>query len=372
MRTQILALILLATPAAAQVPFVLPISQPTSNFTWSGTTSLGPLVGNPSTAFQMAGQAALALTTTPGTFAITAIEFSGGDAYTVPDLHGKILNPFPILPPLATIDVLGLHVTVSAPSTSVSLPGAFTADVTITATAGTLLVTPLIGTPTSTPLAGSTSAPSAQAGTIVYSGGSLQLSIPINNTFNFTDPGSGTTGSITVTGTLNANVGAPMISLCDPGQAGVLACPCANPAAGPARGCDNSSFTGGAQLSASGLPSISADTLQFSTTGERPTAGSVLLQGTTSISGAVFGQGVRCAGGTLKRLYLANAVGGSVHLPAAGNPSVSARSAALGDTLASGATRFYAVYYRDPVVLGGCPSTSGFNVTQTGQVSWLP
>ena len=372
MRTSILALILLSTPAAAQVPFVLPISQATSNFNWSGTTSLGPIVGNPSTAFQMAGQAALALTTTPGTFTITAAEFDGGDAYTVPDLHGKINNPLPFLPPLATIDVLGLHMTVSAPATPVSLAGAFTADVTIAATAGTLVVTPLVGTQTSTPLAGQTSAPTSQAGTIVYVGGSLQLEIPINSTFNFVDPGTGTSGSITVSGTLHANVGAPMVSLCDPGQAGVLACPCANPPAGSARGCDNSAFTGGAQLSASGLPSLSADSLQFTTTGEKPTAGSVLLQGTTSISGAVFGQGVRCVGGTLKRLYLANAVGGSIHVPAPGSPSVSARSAALGDTIPSGGTRTYAVYYRDPVVLGGCPATSGFNVTQAGQVSWLP
>src|SRR5690349_18479757 len=128
MRTPILALFLLCTPAAAQVPFVLPINQATSNFTWSGTTSLGPIVGNPSTNFQMAGQTALALTTTPGTFTITAAEFTGGDAYTVPDLHGKINNPIPFLPPLATIDVLGLHTTVSAPSTAVSLAGAFTAD----------------------------------------------------------------------------------------------------------------------------------------------------------------------------------------------------------------------------------------------------
>ncbi len=367
-----IVLLLSAAPAAAQVPFVLPIDQVSSNFTWSGTTSLGPIVGNPSTDFQMAGEAALALTTTPGTFTITAVEFSGGDAYTVPDLHGKIPNPIPIFPPLATIDVLGLHISVDAPVTPVGAPGTFSANVTVTATAGTLVVDPLVGATTSTPLAGNTSAPALQAGTILYVGGQLELAIPINNTFDFLDPTSGTSGSITVVGTLYANVGAPMVSLCDPGQAGVLACPCGNPPGAPARGCDNSSFTGGAQLSASGLPSLAADTLQFSTSGERPSAGSVLLQGSAATSGAVFGQGVRCAGGTLKRLYLATAVGGSVHLPAPGDLSVSARSAAVGDVLTSGATRIYAVYYRDPILLGGCPASSGFNVTQSGQVSWLP
>jgi hypothetical protein len=358
--------------AAAQVPFVLPIDQAASNFNWSGTSSLGPILGNPSTAFQMAGQSALALVTTPGSFAITGLQFTGGDAYTVPDLHGRIPNPFPFLPPLATIDVLGLHLSVDSPSCTVSGLGAFTADITLTATAGTLVVTPLGGSQSSTPLAGSSSAPTPQSGTIVYAAGNLVLTIPINSQFNFVDPGTGASGSITVTGTLHADVRAPMISLCDPGQAGVPACPCANPPVGPGHGCDNSSLTGGAQLSGSGLASLSADSLHFDTSGEKPTATSILLQGTSTSAGVVFGQGVRCVGGTLKRLYQATAVGGAIHVPGPGDASVSARSAFLGDPLASGATRSYAVYYRDPTVLGGCPASSSFNVTQTGQVSWLP
>jgi len=28
------------------------------------------------------------------------------------------------------------------------------------------------------------------------------------------------------------------------------------------------------------------------------------------------------------------------------------------------------VYYRDPVVPGGCPASSTFNATQTGRVAW--
>lgn len=38
----------------------------------------------------------------------------------------------------------------------------------------------------------------------------------------------------------------------------------------------------------------------------------------------------------------------------------------------NGHSRWYFVYYRDGVVLGGCPSTSTFNATQTGVVSWSP
>jgi Tol biopolymer transport system component len=163
--------------------------------------------------------------------------------------------------------------------------------------------------------------------------------------------------------------------LCDPGVGGVIACPCANPPGGPGRGCDNSSATGGASLSASGGSILSSDSLVFRSEDERPTAFSVLLQGTARLpNGQTYGQGVRCVGGTLKRLFAKIAVAGSVTVPdfAAGEPTVSARSAALGDVIQPGESRYYLVFYRDPTVLDGCPASSTFNATQTGRVDWSP
>jgi hypothetical protein len=164
-------------------------------------------------------------------------------------------------------------------------------------------------------------------------------------------------------------------STCDPGTNNVIACPCGNPPSGPGRGCDNSASAGGAWLSASGIAYLSIDSLVFTTLDEKPAAMSILLQGNTSIpTGLVFGQGVRCAGGTLKRLYIKPALGGSITAPDfnAGDPTVSARSAFLGDPIQPGEPRTYLVYYRDPIILGGCPATSTFNATQTGQISWWP
>jgi surface antigen len=164
-----------------------------------------------------------------------------------------------------------------------------------------------------------------------------------------------------------------LTSLCDPGLNGVHACPCANAPSGPGRGCDNSASTGGAVLSASGGAYLSSDSLIFTTSGEKPTGLSVLWQGPSSVTtGIVFGQGVRCVGGTLKRLYSKSAVGGSITAPnyGAGDPTVSARSATLGSLILSGQSRYYFVSYRDPIVLGGCPSSSTFNATQTGRVDW--
>ena len=153
------------------------------------------------------------------------------------------------------------------------------------------------------------------------------------------------------------------------------ACPCANPPGGPGQGCNNSSGTGGASLSAYGGTYLSSDSLVFTTTGERPTALSIVTQWTASNpTGVIFGQGVRCTSGTLKRLYTKQASGGSITAPdfGTGDLQVSVRSAALGDVIQAGQSRWHFVYYRDPNVLGGCPPTSTFNCTQTGMVTWAP
>jgi hypothetical protein len=83
---------------------------------------------------------------------------------------------------------------------------------------------------------------------------------------------------------------------------------------------------------------------------------------------------VRCVGGALKRLFTKTASGGSVTVPdfGSGDPTVSARYAARGDVILAGQSRWYLVYYRDPTVLGGCPASSTFNSTQSGQVAWSP
>jgi Tol biopolymer transport system component len=170
-----------------------------------------------------------------------------------------------------------------------------------------------------------------------------------------------------------------MTSLCDPGALGVAGCPCSNAPARPGRGCDNSSRSGGAALSAVGGAFLSSDSLAFTTTGEIPNALSMLVQGSAETSaGAVFGRGVRCAGGVLRTLYTKTAVQGSITAPDFGNgdPSVSTRSQALGDAIQPGETRWYFVAYRDPI--GVCPAQllapprQAFNATQTGRVTWGP
>jgi len=71
-------------------------------------------------------------------------------------------------------------------------------------------------------------------------------------------------------------------------------------------------------------------------------------------------------------LYVHTSSGGSISAPEAGEASVHETSAALGDVIQAGSQRYYGVYYRDPVVLGGCPAASTYNITQQLSVAWAP
>jgi hypothetical protein len=161
----------------------------------------------------------------------------------------------------------------------------------------------------------------------------------------------------------------PYTVMCSPGLGGVMACPCGNAPSGPGRGCNNSSNSGGGNILPTG--GVSPDTMLFGVVGLRPNALCIFLQGNALSSGGVaFGDGVRCASGTLKRLYVKSiSPSGSVGAPTGGDPSISARSAALGDPISIGQKRWYFVYYRDPVDFG-CAFPNTFNASVGVQIDW--
>ena len=145
-------------------------------------------------------------------------------------------------------------------------------------------------------------------------------------------------------------------------------CPCGNNGS-PGRGCQNSSTTGGALLTATGTSN--PDTMVLTATGEKPTALSIFLQGTQSIQPVAFGDGLRCVHGVLDRLYTKTASGGVVSAPQGSDLSITARSAQLGHAIAPGSIRYYMTYYRDSVA-GFCPGPAGstFNGSNAWTILW--
>jgi YVTN family beta-propeller protein len=146
-------------------------------------------------------------------------------------------------------------------------------------------------------------------------------------------------------------------------------CPCGNSGLA-GRGCANSVNVAGAILSSSGA--TTPDTVVLHAGGAPASANAIYLQGDTFTSlGVVFGDGVRCVSGNLKRLALKNSVNGVSQYPEPGDPSITARSAALGDPIAPGTSRYYQTYYRDPNPTF-CPDPPGntWNVTNGISIAW--
>jgi len=149
-------------------------------------------------------------------------------------------------------------------------------------------------------------------------------------------------------------------------------CPCANTGMNN-RGCQNSAATGGGELSAQGT--TTPDTIKLSGSHVLPNVLCVFVQGKALLAPPVtFGDGVRCAGGNLKRLYARSAdATGAVEAPQSndGDAPITVRSAALGDPIAPGTTRYYQTYYRDPSPTF-CPAPAGstFNVTSGVIINW--
>ena len=179
----------------------------------------------------------------------------------------------------------------------------------------------------------------------------------------------------------------PGTDFCLPGQNGVSSCPCNNPPAGTGKGCANfgpSTSGQSASLAATGTASVTSgqDTLQFMATATNDQVLCVFLQGTSSLgSGLPYGAGIMCIPiGGMKTLYHGNAGTGEpvgqITRPRTGtDPDVHTRSAALGDTLTAGVTRFYMVGYRDKNarLASNCNSSQATkNATQGVSVVWGP
>jgi len=164
------------------------------------------------------------------------------------------------------------------------------------------------------------------------------------------------------------DLGTPTFDVLCVGNNPQAPCPCANSGAA-GHGCENSRGTGGAVLSASGLPSTTADSLVLHSTGEGPGALTLLLQGNQLEPPTFLADGLRCTGGFLRRLYSARANAGAIDFPALGAPSLSARSAASGDVLLIGVTRCYQTYYRDGSA-SFCPTGGTANLSNAIAVVW--
>jgi hypothetical protein len=144
------------------------------------------------------------------------------------------------------------------------------------------------------------------------------------------------------------------------------ACPCGNASmSGADEGCRTSLGLGG-KLRASGSPSLAGDSALLMGT-QMPNSSALYFQGMTQQgggAGSVFGDGLRCAAGTIVRLATRTNVNATSHYPAAGEMSLSQK----GGVGAPG-VRTYQIWFRNAAPF--CtPST--FNLSNGVSITWTP
>ncbi|TDJ68783.1 MAG: hypothetical protein E2O39_12650 [Planctomycetota bacterium] len=332
--TLTLAPLVLAATAAAQDPFLFTIDQPQSAWTWSGTTSLGPLVGNPGNTFNLSGTmlATLAATTHP----LGTGQMVGSNADVLPDISAVIPNPVSFLPPLATIDISNLTLSFASDPFAIDAAGNFTTMVTVTALSGLVTVTPLTGSVTMTDLTGNVSDPQQVSGTVTQAGATLQFVSALTSQFTFMDAASGISATLNLAGTLAGDADCP---------APTAYCQASPNSVGP-----------GALMAHSGSTSLFADDLVFVANGV-PNQPGIFFYGPDQAS-IPFGNGMLCVGGQLVRFDPTTASGNTLSAPMDYAPPAPVRS---------GATFHFQAWYRDPVAGGAF-----FNLSDGLTVTFCP
>jgi hypothetical protein len=152
------------------------------------------------------------------------------------------------------------------------------------------------------------------------------------------------------------------------GDGSGTACPCGNVGL-PGRGCANS-HGGGAVLSAIGSASVSAGDLVLVGQFAQPGQPGLYFQGNNATSGGngfQNGDGLRCAGGGIRRLQIVTAGGAASANPGGSQTSINIAASGL---VNPGDTKRYQWWYRNPSPAAPCGTT--FNLSNGLEIVWTP
>jgi hypothetical protein len=176
-----------------------------------------------------------------------------------------------------------------------------------------------------------------------------------------------TTGEGNTSRPVKLTISEPGTGYCfgDPGSG--TACPCSNDNDGsvPGSGCGNGVFASGAHLSGSGTASFGSDTLVLTTTHLEPNNAGLYFQADNDLSpGAVWGDGLRCAGGNLKRIQVRFADG-------TGTSSTTIGISAKVGNIVPGSIKRYQCWYRTTNNPPCGAGVNDFNASNGYEITWM-
>jgi hypothetical protein len=347
-----------ATPATGQDYVFNHVTQD-NQWSWIANTSLGGLTGVPDNNFEVQGTSNVTLSGSPFTNGV----ITGASQTVTQDLNGYIPGPFGIH--LADIIVTNLVFSVTTDSFTIDAAGNFNTNWTVMFESGSLSVTPFGGSASVTDLAGTFGPPTANGGSVtIDASGDVVIHSDQSAVFSFVDAGTGISADFTITGTFHGTAdlisAGPGSSFCS-GDGSGTACPCGN-TGGAGEGCANDTGSGSV-LSGSGSASVLSDNLVLSANNLTPGPG-LFFQGNNAINsgnGNAFGDGLRCAGGGVRRLEVTFANAGNSFTTSTSVSIVNDGNVSVGDT------RRYQYWYRDS---GTSPCGTLFNLSNGYEVTW--
>jgi len=147
-------------------------------------------------------------------------------------------------------------------------------------------------------------------------------------------------------------------------------CPCNNDNDGsvPGSGCANGVFASGARLTATGGANLAADTLVLATTHTEPNNAGLYFQADNDLRpGLVWGDGLRCAGGNLRRLGVRFS-DSSGYSDTSGLPQP---ISLLAGNVLPGDTKFYQCWYRTTIDPPCGSGVNDFNTSNGYAITWV-
>ncbi|MAF67111.1 MAG: hypothetical protein CMJ84_15815 [Planctomycetes bacterium] len=297
---------------------------------------------------------------------VSAGYFHSSDSLVVPDIAGYFPNPIPSAPPLIDFTFEAVNFTLSSLPLNFGDPtnsdGSFQGELTLEVLSGTAYVDVLNMFPFEFDLTGLDGTTPVVFGQFTTGpGGEIHLDSPQSYYFVVTEPTTGITFEISLWGDLVADSVVTSQAYCF-GDGTGSGCPCGN-FGGSGEGCANGTGLGGL-LAAGGSPSIAAAELVLEGSQLSPNQPGLYFQGDNAVNGGMgvtFGDGLRCAGGSVARLQVRVADG-------LGNSSTTIDIAAAGG-VSAGITKRYQLWYRDPQA---SPCSTTFNLTNGMEIFWLP
>ena len=359
-----LLLVMGAQQADAQQP-VLELDTPQCNWTWS--VYLPPPLnvnGIPTTTdqFQVAGRIGGPFATNSSGYVYSG-QFTTGEITYFPDIDGYFPGAtagstwatFRVYDILMRKESLPLDF-----GTEASADGTYSGDHWFHFISGTAEINIVGGANFVVPIDGLDSLPIWQVGTFSSnSDNSLHFEATESHSFQLFDPTSSLTFDLNLTGTLVADQVFDIITFCS-GDGSASMCPCGNSGAAE-EGCMNGTGLGG-KLSTGGTASVIGNSLVLRGSQLAPSQPGLYFQGNNAVNsgnGNPFGDGLRCAGGGVKRLQVRFA-------DSAGDSETSISISSQG-AVAPGDVKRYQLWYRDPI-LSFCGF--GFNLSNGVEVTW--